>query len=106
MKNLAILVWVTAGFLTQACGSREFKVPVDPTFSSILQNTIQPKCLQCHTSLATYAGTLDIVRKGNPEASQFYREVSSGSMPARSPKLSDVEIQAIHDWIQAGALEN
>ena len=86
-----------------ACGSRDLKVPAPATFSSIESLSIGPKCLQCHQSLATYNGMMQVVTAGNASASQLYKQVNSGSMPKQSVKLSDAEISAIYTWIQNGA---
>ncbi len=86
-----------------ACGNREIKTGITPTHQSIQSVVIQSKCLECHTSLSSYEGVLAIVEPGNPEKSDFYREIRKGSMPLHSPKLSDAEIQAVYDWIKNGA---
>ncbi|MGK5089730.1 cytochrome c [Bdellovibrionota bacterium FG-2] len=83
-----------------------------PTYSWIQQNIILPKCSQCHggsggeDSLSTHEALADSVRVGNPEKSEFYKEVSSGAMPPLSPMLSDDEILAIYLWIKNGALND
>lgn len=95
-------LFIACGTLT-ACGSRELKVPVTPTFGSIQRIVIGPKCLQCHSSLSTYAGVMQIVEPGNPGSSAFYESIRSGEMPQRSPKLSKAEVQAVQTWILNGA---
>jgi len=79
------------------------KVPTPATFQSIEALTIGPKCLQCHQSLSTYAGVMQEVKAGDASQSSLYQQVSSGSMPKQSTKLSDAEIAAIYSWIQNGA---
>ncbi len=96
---LALLV--SSVFLS--CGSREMKIPVPANYQSIQAITISQKCLQCHQSLSTYQGLLQIVTPGDAAGSELYQQINSGSMPQWSPKLSDVEIQAIYTWIQNGA---
>jgi mono/diheme cytochrome c family protein len=86
-----------------ACGSREVKVPTPATFQSIEALSIGPKCVQCHQSLATYAGVIAEVTPGNAAKSTLYQQVSSGSMPQQSTPLSLAEISAINTWIQNGA---
>lgn len=89
--------------LMTACGYRELKIPISPTFHSIENTIIQPKCMECHTSLATHSGLLEIVKPGNSEESPFYKQLNEGSMPMHSTKLSDAEIKAVADWINNGA---
>jgi uncharacterized membrane protein len=89
-----------------SCGSRDLKVSEPATFSAIEQYSIQPKCLECHSSLATYQGVLAIVVPYNPDASPFYQQIKSGSMPQQSVGLSTTEIDAIATWIQNGAPNN
>lgn len=95
--------WIGMVLALPGCGSRELKVAVPPTYSSIQKIVIGPKCLQCHTSLATYSGVMRIVDPGNPGSSPFYESIQSGEMPQRSPKLSSVELQAVRTWISNGA---
>jgi len=91
------------GFFLTGCGSRDVKVATPATFSSIESVTIATKCLQCHQSLATYSGVLQVVTPGDPAKSKLYQQISSGSMPLQSPQLSDAEITAIYNWILSGA---
>jgi uncharacterized membrane protein len=91
-----------------ACGSRDLKVAEPISFSAIEQYSLQPKCVQCHSTLATYEGVMssNIVVPGSPEKSQLYRQVQSGDMPQQSTGLSTGEIQTIYEWIQQGAPNN
>lgn len=87
------------------CGSRELKVTAQPTYTWINSNIVQAKCTSCHESLATYSGLMAIVSAGKPDESKFYEEIEEGGMPEHSVKLSDDEINAVKDWITAGALK-
>jgi hypothetical protein len=105
--GLALVIGIITGVLVLGgCGSREVLSEVLPTYSSINQVTISTKCVQCHESMGTYAGTMAIVKAGSPTQSNFYKTIQKGSMPLQSPKLSDREIQAVSDWITAGAPNN
>lgn len=88
------------------CGSRELKINISPTYSDIQRVVISQKCTQCHTSLSTYSGVMQIVDPGNADNSDFYTEVAAGGMPMQSAPLSGKEITAIRDWINAGAANN
>lgn len=104
LKSFFRLAYPAAlGILFTACGSREVKTPTPATFQSIESVTISAKCLQCHQSLSTYAGVMQVVTPGDPAKSQLYQQINSGSMPLQSPKLSDAEITAIYNWILSGA---
>lgn len=76
------------------------------TFAYISKNILQVRCTSCHSSMKTYTGTKKYVSAGKPSSSSLYTEVNSGSMPRGSSKLSAASIQAIKDWIAAGALNN
>jgi hypothetical protein len=90
-------------------------VPVlGPTFTSINDNILRPKCLSCHSStnmsgglsFSTYSSAKNAVQPGNPGASSMYTAISSGIMPRGGSMLSSAEISAVQTWIQNGALNN
>jgi hypothetical protein len=88
------------------CGSRELKIPLPPSYSAIQAVTIGPKCVSCHSSFSSYDGVVVEIVPGNPNASRFYTELQRGSMPQQSPSLSQTELDAIKQWITAGALND
>ena len=103
-----ILFWIGG------CGYRDFKTmtlsgaaQVTPTFSSISEKILLPKCVQCHDSrrrnFSTYAGIINDVEAYRPEESELDEVVQEGSMPIGIPVLSDDEVIAIYLWIQNGA---
>jgi len=90
-------------------------VPFTPTFNSIFLNILQDKCLGCHrmgqarggVRYDNYNATLNTgsVVPGNANASEFFTEVESGSMPTAG-NLNAAEITIIRDWINNGAPDN
>lgn len=82
-------------------------------FSYVNTNIIVPNCVKCHgggmveggVNLSTYAGVRALVVPGSVTTSKLYNEVNSGQMPPAGP-LSAVQIGAIRNWINAGALNN
>ncbi|MDG0816505.1 hypothetical protein [Bdellovibrio svalbardensis] len=77
------------------------------TYSYISKNILQVHCTSCHSSsFKTYSGTMGYVSAGKPGSSSLYTATNSGSMPRGSSKLSSASIQAIKDWITAGAKNN
>lgn len=83
------------------------------SFSWILTNVFQPKCLSCHgaggsagVDLRTHTSTIKNIRSGNANSSALYTEVNSGNMPAGGSKLPADQITAIRDWINMGAPNN
>lgn len=70
----------------------------------------QAHCVSCHSG-AFPAGSLDLsgdlagiaatkaVVRGRPHSSALYKAVADGSMPKGGPKLSDLDIAAIQNWI-------
>lgn len=75
------------------------------SFESLNSAIFATKCAACHANFSTYSGMMSsgaIVGK-SPEQSPLYQKVASGQMPKGGPPLSDAEVQAIYEWISAGA---
>ena len=96
---------------------------LSPHFTSLQANIFIPKCVSCHSSSRAAAGvnleshrtvvnTADshghtIVVSESPETSHLLTIVQAQAMPpSPAPPLSDQEVQAIRDWISAGALND
>jgi len=110
MSRLALLF--IALLMMSGCSSAfDNSVVVQPTYGSIANNILSPACLSCHSDYGSYtfdsyASVINAVVPGFPSESPLYVAVSSGRMPKIGPKLSNQQIQAIGDWITAGALDN
>jgi uncharacterized membrane protein len=86
-----------------------------PTFASINEFIIQPKCVSCHNSslksgnydMSNYTNTVvnSMVVPFNPTTSPLYLRVADGTMAPGSP-LSATEKQAIAQWITNGGLND
>ena len=90
------------------------------SFSKDVLPVLERRCVQCHgdektgggLSLKTYADTLagsqngPVVEPGSATDSFLVKQILSGKMPKKGPRLLPSEIQAIRDWIDAGALDN
>ena len=77
-------------------------------FTYISNSILQPKCIQCHSSYSTYSGLIgsgDVIAKDGNN-SLLFKRVLDGSMPKGSTPLSNTDITAIYDWINAGADNN
>ncbi|MEW5980008.1 MAG: DUF1553 domain-containing protein [Acidobacteriota bacterium] len=117
-ETKASLAWSLAvGILFAASPARaqsvSFERDVLPIFTA--------NCLSCHggTSIYTQAGldlrTINsvlrgslngpVVVKGSPDKSPLYQKVSTRAMPPAAFKLTltDAQIEAIREWIEAGA---
>lgn len=89
---------------------------VKATFSYIHRNILVPKCLSCHrpggwrpqTDYSNYSTTTSTgkVTAGDAQASQLYTQCASQVMPLNDWSLNTSQLNAIRDWINAGALEN
>jgi len=85
---------------------------VKAVYSEIAEKIVQPKCVACHNSgpfdFSTFESLLatGAIVPGQPDASSFYTDVESGSMPMNMPRLSSAEVQAIYAWIAAGAVKD
>ena len=82
-------------------------------YSWIFTNILSPRCLNCHGAgggggydARTYTSNLTRVTPFNAAGSLLFTETNSGSMPKGSTKLTATQLQAIKDWINAGALNN
>jgi hypothetical protein len=94
--------------------SSTFTFTPNPTFTNV-NLILQSNCISCHNATLTedgvnytsYATTLSTgsVFANDPDQSAMYMEVEEGAMPPGNP-LNAAQIQLIHDWIQAGALNN
>jgi len=108
--SIAIAILLPA---SPAAAQTTFERDVLPIFTA--------NCLSCHggTSIYTQAG-LDlrtvnsvlrgslngpVVVKGSPDKSLLYQKVSTRAMPPAAFKLTltDIQIETIHRWIEAGA---
>lgn len=101
-----------------------------PTWGCVQALVFDPECTHCHSGPFTSAGlrldeanspdaigsasgeqpALDLIAPGDPDASYLVRKVegaatiSGGRMPLDGPPyLTDAQLQAIRDWIAAGA---
>ncbi|MFN8792627.1 MAG: c-type cytochrome domain-containing protein [Bdellovibrionales bacterium] len=95
---------------------------VEPTYESLYNLVIEPRCLSCHKPggraedypITTYDelinGPLEsVIIPGNPQASTFFRVVQPGARRPMPPPslglrpLSSTEIEVLRQWIQSGA---
>jgi cytochrome c553 len=90
------------------------------SFSKNVLPIFEANCTTCHGAsrqssnlmLNSYtnlmAGGLGglVIQPGNAQESELFQKISTGSMPRGGSKLSDIEIQIITDWINAGAIDN
>lgn len=87
-------------------------VPDNPAAHySNIKNILQGRCVGCHGgdggySFNTYTNTMKAVVAGKPKSSPLYTSVSAKRMPRGGGSLTTQEIQAIYDWITAGAKNN
>lgn len=86
-----------------------------PTYTSIANKILIPKCVSCHGAVTamggkrfdTYAATMTSVVSRSPNTSRLYVTTQSGSMPqAPRPRLTADELSAIFIWISNGAMNN
>ena len=81
------------------------------TFEWIQKNVLQARCQECHSKskarggvvLETYADVLEYLEVGNANQSYLVQLVEAGEMPKRGGKLPSAHIDAIKNWIDAGA---
>jgi len=105
----------------QDSAGRSWLKPGAPlNFASVKTFILEPKCLSCHSGasakpendpidFSTYETTMvdrfiPLLVKGDPEDSRLYHSVETGEMPPKK-RLTNEEIEFIHDWIDACAPE-
>lgn len=90
------------------------------SFAADVLPVLQRRCVNCHGGEKTEEGLVlsaypdvmtgswngPVIKPGNAEESYLVEMVASGKMPKKGPRLLPSEIQAIRDWIDAGALDN
>lgn len=90
------------------------------SFAQDVLPIFERRCVQCHGGekteeglvLKTYADVMagsfngPVIEPGDAEGSYLVQQVVRGKMPKRGPRLLPAEIQAISDWIDAGAPDN
>ena len=113
--SIVLAVALISGQFGTACGyhskNQDYSqlATVKPTFSSISAGIITPKCMPCHNptggapDFSNYKGVFKRIEAGSADRSSFYTALTSGSMPVDRPMLSDDDILAVYQWIQAGA---
>jgi uncharacterized membrane protein len=95
--------------------------PLEPTFKSLRENLIEPKCIECHsaggeaelTPLATREDLVDspleIVIPGNPDDSALMIVLRPGARKPMPPPdsgvapVSEEDLKVIEEWIRSGA---
>lgn len=102
-------------------GTAPVIIALGPTFKSIAANIFAARCVSCHGAtnpsggynLSTYNGTVaKDINPNNADGSVLVQRIirlpgANGFMPQGSTfSLSPAEVQAIKDWINAGALNN
>lgn len=115
-----ILEWATLLTTSVPEGTNPPPLPAPPTlkatFSSIHALILVPKCLGCHSptgerpseDYTNYNTTLNTggIKPGDINDSSLYEECADGKMPENSNRLSNDELKALRDWINAGAPNN
>lgn len=106
-----IYKWINQGaknnYCMSSCDTTAF------TYSGVIKNTIQNKCVGCHSpsslggsvDLSTYTGTKAAAMSGKLYGS-ITQQTGYSAMPKNSAKLSDCEIKQIQNWVNAGAPNN
>lgn len=89
---------------------------IQPLFSSIFTEVLEPQCISCHSpsgeypsiDYSDYLTTLNTgqVIPGNPGGSGLFIHTRSGNMPKGGAPLTDDQLDAIAEWINRGALNN
>lgn len=118
IEKLILTLGIFTALSLSACDFREEKLDPEPvdlgSFAALQQSVLGKACIRCHNpsspaggiDLTTYNAAISapsLIVPGNADASLLYQVVFSGVMPPRGPRLSDVEVAEIRDWINNGA---
>ena len=105
MKKLILLSFVS--IITLSCGmpsksdlnfsNSGSQQSLDPdmvvNYSVIKSEVLAPKCLSCHSNVATENGLKAWVTPGKPDSSAFFTLSENGSMPKNGTPLSTRELE-------------
>ena len=89
---------------------------LQPTFSSIHNLILQPKCVSCHSpdgsrpqeDYTDYFTTINTgkIEPGDAATSTMFTQCQTGAMPQGGPSLTPEELGVLQEWINDGALNN
>jgi hypothetical protein len=119
---VSILIVVSIPFWSCYYDSKEYLFPdtsavcdtADVTYYGTIVPILEDNCTSCHftgNSLTTGGGiSLEGYGNAGPKAEDILSSIShdgnTSFMPKNSSKLDDCKIQAVSNWVNAGALEN
>lgn len=133
MKTINLYLSFSVMIILVACGGQsatpaqqetvESNIPstkVEASFASNVLPIFKENCTRCHGSsrqsgglrldsyAALMAGGKDgaVIIPGDAPSSLLVELVTSGDMPRNAAPLPDAEIQAIIEWVDAGAKDN
>src|SRR5262249_40409461 len=118
MTLRSVLVLISLAFLPLVVRAQAPLLGKAPRFEKDVLPILTAHCLKCHggevkkfgLDLRTVTAMLQggtsgpVLVKGHADKSLLYEQVSKHVMPpAKAAKLTDAQITAIRDWIDAGA---
>ncbi len=80
-------------------GDDDDVIVIGPTYTEINEKIIAPKCIRCHSDMATEEGLRDYYVPGRSNQSLLYERVADGSMPRRGPPLTEDELLLVRRFI-------
>jgi mono/diheme cytochrome c family protein len=114
--RVALIALLGVTFLVESCGKPPgADVSESASTYSSINAIIQTSCLQCHSgsgpgpgNFSSYSSLLasGFVIPSDPQGSELYIQVANGDMPQGGPPLSSSDVQAIYNWILAGAMNS
>jgi uncharacterized membrane protein len=113
-KSIKLIALLALTLTLTYCGSKTNNTTTTASFASINSTILQSSCVSCHAGASPSAGldlstfakvtaSSNIVNTASPAASKFYTRTLDQSMPQGGTPLSESQLQAILDWITAGA---
>ncbi len=119
MRSVVLFAWLVTSAAAAAVRADEVATAGDKLWSDSVVTTFENRCLSCHNgreakgnfSLATREAALaggesgSAIVPGKPDESLLLGYISGDApeMPKSGPALSNAEVEAIRQWIAAGA---
>lgn len=100
---LCLIMLVSCKVKTGTDESSRFKIlPLTKgavSFSSVKNNILVPQCASCHSWAANEAEVAKRIVPGQPEKSDLFIQVDSGSMPLGQPRLPQSFVDMLRNYI-------
>lgn len=116
MKRTLFPIVLLAGGAAFAAGTPNFEEHILPIFKEHCNGCHNPDKREADLDLTTYEGLVkggsggEVVKAGVPDTSWLFESITHAEavepMPPKKPRIPDVQIALVRQWIQEGLVEN